>query len=119
MQLVSDPPAQASEPLHPKEDAISQQDDVDMSSDEPASSSYVCVPPSHLVARFYPTPSSRKRTSASSSRRSSISSLHSHHSNRSAHGGPQSTHIAQHLRRASIIESRKARLADRAAHAEK
>ena len=36
----------------------------------------------------------------------------------SAHGGPQSTHIAQHLRRASIIESRKARLAERAAHAE-
>lgn len=36
----------------------------------------------------------------------------------SCHGGPYSTHIAQHLRRASIIENRKARLAERAAHAE-
>jgi hypothetical protein len=34
-------------------------------------------------------------------------------------GGPQSKYIAQHLRRASILEDRKARLADRAAHAEK
>lgn len=44
--------------------------------------------------------------------------MSSRHSNLSAHGGPQSNHVAQHLRRASIIESRKARLADRAAHAE-
>ena len=44
--------------------------------------------------------------------------MQSHHSNVSCHGGPRSTHIAQHLRRASIIESRKQRLADRAAHAE-
>ena len=45
----------------------------------------------------------------------------SHHSSRSArsgHGRPHSTHIAQHLRRASIIESRKAKAADRNAHAE-
>ena len=48
-----------------------------------------------------------------------MSSLHSSRSARSCHGGMYSTHIAQHLRRASIIESRKARLADRAAHAEK
>ena len=38
---------------------------------------------------------------------------------RSAHGGPQSTHIAQHLRRASILQSRKDKAADRNAHAEK
>ena len=76
------------------------------------------TPPPHLAARFYRNTSSRRRTSAHSSRRSSLSSIHSHHSSVSCHGGPRSTHIAQHLRRASIIESRKARLADRAAHAE-
>lgn len=48
-----------------------------------------------------------------------MSSRHSHQSVLSAHAGPQSNHVAQHLRRMSIIESRKARLADRAAHAEK
>ena len=48
-----------------------------------------------------------------------MSSHHSSRSARSAHGGPQSSHIAQHLRRASIIESRKAKAADRNAHAEK
>ena len=45
----------------------------------------------------------------------------SHHSSRSArsgHGKPQSNHIAQHLRRNSILESRKAKAADRNAHAE-
>ena len=48
-----------------------------------------------------------------------MSSHHSSRSARSAHGGPQSTHIAQHLRRASIIQSRKDKAADRNAHAEK
>ncbi|KAI1612700.1 T-complex protein 11-domain-containing protein [Exophiala viscosa] len=75
-------------------------------------------PPPRLAARFYRKSSARRKTSANSSRRSSISSIQSHSSTRSSHGGPHSTHIAQHLRRASIIESRKARLADRAAHAE-
>ncbi|KAL8942648.1 MAG: hypothetical protein Q9211_001294 [Gyalolechia sp. 1 TL-2023] len=75
-------------------------------------------PPAHLAARFYKSSSYRRKTSAASSRRNSLSSHHSSKSSRSAHGGPQSTHVAQHLRRASIIESRKARLADRAAHAE-
>jgi hypothetical protein len=75
--------------------------------------------PPHIAARFYRKSGGARRASAASSRRSSISSLHSHHSNVSAHGGPQSDHDAQYLRRASIIESRKARLADRAAHAEK
>ena len=73
-------------------------------------------PPPRIAARFS---RSAHRKSATSSRRNSISSLHSGRSNRSCHGGIYSTHIAQHLRRASIIESRKARLADRAAHAEK
>ncbi|KAL9004873.1 MAG: hypothetical protein Q9188_002334 [Gyalolechia gomerana] len=78
----------------------------------------VHAPPAHLAARFYKSSSYRRKTSAASSRRNSLSSHHSSKSSRSAHGGPQSTHIAQHLRRASIIENRKARLADRAAHAE-
>ena len=88
-----------------------------MSSDgEPSA---ICPPPPHIAARFYRSTSTRRKSSAASSRRNSITSLHSNRSNRSAHGGPYSTHIAQHLRRASIIESRKARLADKAAHAEK
>ena len=73
----------------------------------------------HIAARFYRRSASARRASDKLSRRGSVSSIHSHHSNTSAHGGPQSDHVAQHLRRASILESRKARLADRAAHAEK
>ncbi|PQE07483.1 IQ calmodulin-binding domain-containing family protein [Rutstroemia sp. NJR-2017a BBW] len=75
------------------------------------------TPPPRIAARFYRPTNNRRKSSAASSRRNSISSAHSHTSSR--HGGPQSNHIAQHLRRASILEDRKARLADRAAHAEK
>ena len=71
--------------------------------------------PPHIAARFYRKSSKSRRSS--SSRRSSISSLHSH-SNASS-SSPSADHIAQHLRRTSILESRKARLADRAIHAEK
>lgn len=78
----------------------------------------LATPPARVAARLQRRSSSRRRSSAHSSRRSSISSLHSRASTPSCHGGPFSTHIAQHLRRASIIESRKARLAERAAHAE-
>ena len=74
------------------------------------------LPPPRIAARFN---RASNRKSAGSSRRNSVSSLHSNRSNRATHGGVQSAHIAQHLRRASIIESRKARLADKAAHAEK
>ena len=79
------------------------------------------LPPPRLVARFSrsTTSAARRKSSAASSRRSSMSSHHSSKSALSAHGGPQSTHIAQHLRRASLLESRKARLAEKAAHAEK
>ncbi|KAJ5909144.1 hypothetical protein N7495_001826 [Penicillium taxi] len=87
--------------------------DVEMIS-EPAPP--LTLPP-HIAARF--SHNKVRRSSAASSRRSSISSLHSHHSNASSHGAPSADHIAQHLRRTSIIESRKARLADRALHAEK
>ena len=74
--------------------------------------------PPHIADRFYRSKNSRRKSSAPSSRRSSLSSHHSSRSALSAHGGPRSSHIAQHLRRASILETRKARLADRAAHAE-
>ncbi|KAL8938168.1 MAG: hypothetical protein Q9216_004045 [Gyalolechia sp. 2 TL-2023] len=93
---------------------MEENQDLMMSSDNDT----IHAPPAHLAARFYKSSSYRRKTSAASSRRNSLSSHHSSKSSRSAHGGPQSTHIAQHLRRASIIESRKARLADRAAHAE-
>ena len=73
-------------------------------------------PPPHIAARLNRRTA---RKSASSSRRNSVTSLHSNRSNRSCHGRAHNTHVAQHLRRASIIESRKARLADRAAYAEK
>ena len=89
-----------------------------MASDD---SAQVFPPPPRIAARFYRPSKARRRSSAASSRRNSISSAHSHHSHHSHHSyhGPHSSHIAQHLRRASILESRKARLADRAAHAEK
>ncbi|EME44756.1 hypothetical protein DOTSEDRAFT_72266 [Dothistroma septosporum NZE10] len=79
------------------------------------------APPAHIAARFYRSALTRRKSSAASSRRNSLSSAQSHTSSRShrrSSTGCQSTYIAQHLRRASIIESRKARLADRAAHAE-
>ncbi|KAI9820572.1 MAG: hypothetical protein M1826_000875 [Phylliscum demangeonii] len=91
-----------------------------------------CTPPPRLAARFYrPTTSkavgSRRRSSAASSRRNSMtSSTHSHHSHPSssspaaaASTSCDAAHRAQDLRRASILETRRARLADRAAHAEK
>ncbi|CAI7582729.1 unnamed protein product [Penicillium glandicola] len=90
--------------------------DVEMLSEEPALP--LTLPP-HIAARFYRKSNKVRRSSAASSRRSSVSSLHSHHSNASSNGSPSADHIAQHLRRTSILESRKARLADRALHAEK
>ena len=82
--------------------------------------------PPHIAARFYKPATNRRKSSAASSRRNSISSAHSHQShlsnlssNRAYSRGEQSNHVAQHLRRASILSERKARLADRAAHAEK
>lgn len=82
----------------------------------------VYTPPPHLAARFYRPSQARRKGSAASSRRNSISSAHSRCS--SIHHPPsresdQSKYVAQHLRRASFLEDRRARLADRAAHAEK
>ncbi|KAH0598236.1 hypothetical protein MHUMG1_03530 [Metarhizium humberi] len=83
----------------------------------------IYTPPPRVAARFYRPSQARRRDSAASSRRNSISSAHSRCS--SLHHGPsrndndQSKYVAQHLRRASFLEDRRARLADRAAHAEK
>ncbi|KAL8945540.1 MAG: hypothetical protein Q9183_008055, partial [Haloplaca sp. 2 TL-2023] len=99
------------EALHPS--IAEEPQDLIMSSETDT----VPVPPARLASRFSKA-SIRRKSSAASSRRNSLTSHHSSRSSRSAHGGPHSTHIAQHLRRASIIETRKARLADRAAHAE-
>ncbi|KAL6247907.1 hypothetical protein RBB50_005255 [Rhinocladiella similis] len=99
------------------EPATPESQDIDMQLASDSDQTYP-EPPPRLAARFCRKTSARRKSSANSSRRSSLSSIHSHTSNRSSHSGPASTHVAQHLRRASIIESRKARLADRAAHAE-
>jgi len=119
-RLSSDPGAEPTGSLHANTTDMSEDHDLIMSSDGETPQLY--APPPHIAARFYRPTNNRRKSSAASSRRNSISSLHSHHShhsNRSSHGGPQSSHLAQHLRRASIIETRKTRLADRAAHAEK
>ncbi|KAL2205775.1 IQ calmodulin-binding motif domain protein [Sarocladium strictum] len=88
----------------------------------------IYTPPPHIAARFYRPSHARRRDSAASSRsrRESISSAHSHSRCSSIQPGThrntaeeQSKHVAQHLRRASFLEDRRARLADRAAHAEK
>ena len=85
-----------------------------------ASDTTLMLPP-RLAARFTrgpPKPSSRK--SCASSRRSSVSSRSARHHHHHRHGGAGAApaSVAQHLRRASILESRRARLASRAAHAE-
>lgn len=94
--------------------------DLDLITEE-ANDHRIHTPPPRIAARFYRPTANRRKDSAASSRRNSVSSAHSHQSHVSSRtpGGPQSTYIAQHLRRASILEDRKARLADRAAHAEK
>jgi len=94
-----------------------------MELDEGEENTKVYPPPPHIAARLFyrPMNQTRRKESAASSRRNSISSVHSRssHGCKPLSGGPQSKYVAQHLRRASILEDRKARLADRAAHAEK
>lgn len=100
--------------MHP---TISEEgQDLSMSSDGEGRGPY--QPPPHIAARIFKTVASRRKSSAASSRRNSLTSHHSSRSARSGHGRPPSNHVAQHLRRASIIESRKAKAADRNAHAE-
>ncbi|KAI2790436.1 hypothetical protein POX_d05949 [Penicillium oxalicum] len=107
-------PDMGTTPLSPA--LLAESDDIEMTSHDPAPP--LTLPP-HIAARFYRRNSKIRRSSAASSRRSSVSSLHSHHSNVLSNSPSSEDHIAQHLRRNSIIESRKARLADRALHAEK
>lgn len=97
-------------------DDIPEEPDMILSDNEGESQSF--APPPRIAARFYRHSNNRRKSSAASSRRNSLSSTHSHTSNRSFRANCQSHHVAQHLRRASILETRKARLADRAAHAE-
>ncbi|KAK7418689.1 hypothetical protein QQZ08_011164 [Neonectria magnoliae] len=90
--------------------------------DDDGQDTRIYTPPPRIAARFYRPSTARRRDSAASSRRNSISSAQSRCSSiqLAAHrDGEQSKHVAQHLRRASFLEDRKARLADRAAHAEK
>ncbi|KAF2704760.1 hypothetical protein K504DRAFT_364859, partial [Pleomassaria siparia CBS 279.74] len=104
--------------LPPTHDDIPEEPDM-LLSDDDAQNSQAFVPPPRIAARFYRPSNSLRKSSAASSRRNSISSTQSHQSNRSHRASScQSHHVAQHLRRTSILESRKARLADRAAHAE-
>ena len=102
--------------LRGNNDDIPEEPDMILSSDAENGESF--APPPRIAARFYRHSANRRKSSAASSRRNSISSTHSHTSNRSFRNNCQSHQVAQHLRRASILEDRKARLADRAAHAE-
>jgi hypothetical protein len=82
----------------------------------------IFTPPPRIAARFYRPSQARRRDSAASSRRNSISSAHSRCSSiqpSSRRDGDQSKYVAQHVRRTNFLEDRRARLADRAAHAEK
>ncbi|KAI4759569.1 Tcp11-domain-containing protein [Aureobasidium sp. EXF-3400] len=117
-QISSDLPDYDDQAIIAEEDDFETTSMVIMSDD----AGQVCAPPARIAARFYRDPKSRQyKSSAASSRRNSLSSIQSHTSTRSLRRSSscQSNYIAQHLRRASIIEARKARLADRAAHAEK
>ncbi|KAF1839145.1 hypothetical protein BDW02DRAFT_229032 [Decorospora gaudefroyi] len=116
MSLADSDLSLASSQLQRENDDIPEEPDMVLSSD--AENGQTCAPPPRIAARFYRHASTRRKTSATSSRRNSLSSTHSHTSNRSFRNSCQSHHVAQHLRRASILEDRKARLADRAAHAE-
>ncbi|CAO2658782.1 Nn.00g065050.m01.CDS01 [Neocucurbitaria sp. VM-36] len=116
MSLTDSEVELASSQLQRENDDIPEEPDMILSSDVENGQTF--APPPRIAARFYRHANNRRKSSATSSRRNSLSSTHSHTSNRSFRNSCQSHHIAQHLRRASILEDRKARLADRAAHAE-
>jgi hypothetical protein len=117
MSLTDSEIEMVSTQLQRENEDIPEEDDMILSDDD-AGCSQPFAPPPRIAARFYRQQNNRRKSSAASSRRNSLSSTHSHTSNRSYRNTCQSHHIAQHLRRASILETRKARLADRAAHAE-
>ncbi|RKU41364.1 hypothetical protein DL546_002775 [Coniochaeta pulveracea] len=121
------PDAPATEPLleiaMPTAEQSMIHDNIGTDEEHVDSSLRIYTPPPHIASRLFlrPTNQTRRKDSAASSRRNSISSAQSRSSHGASirHDGPQSKYVAQHLRRASILEDRKARLADRAAHAEK
>ncbi|KAI0161525.1 T-complex protein 11-domain-containing protein [Xylariaceae sp. FL1272] len=116
---LTDPSRNIEESIGSPDRALPDPDaDLDMTFSEDDSNPRIYTPPPHIAARFYRPTQGRRRESAASSRRNSIASSRSSHGF-SHHGGPQSKYIAQQMRRASILEERKTRLADRAAHAEK
>ncbi|KAF2399076.1 hypothetical protein EJ06DRAFT_522639 [Trichodelitschia bisporula] len=111
------PPQQVQLPSLPPNDDIPEEcEDLTVSD----SAGHAFAPPARIAARFYRPPNHRRKSlsSAASSRRNSMSSVHSQLSNSSYRAACRSNHVAQYLRRASILESRKARLAAREAHAE-
>ncbi|KAH7094611.1 T-complex protein 11-domain-containing protein [Paraphoma chrysanthemicola] len=116
MSLTDSEVDMVSAQLQRENDDIPEEPDMVLSDD--AGNGQPSAPPPRIAARFYRHSNNRRKSSAASSRRNSLSSTHSHTSNRSYRNSCQSHHIAQHLRRTSILETRKARLADRAAHAE-
>jgi hypothetical protein len=96
------------------DDIPEENDDLTISDD----AGHTYAPPARIAARFYRPTAVRRKSSAASSRRNSLTSNHSQISNSSYRAACRNNHVAQYLRRASIIESRKARLAAREAHAE-
>jgi hypothetical protein len=105
----------------PEVDLSDMHDDIpeeaeDLTISDDAGHTY--APPARIAARFHRPAAIRRKSSAASSRRNSLTSNHSQLSNSSYRAACRNNHVAQYLRRASIIESRKARLAAREAHAE-
>jgi hypothetical protein len=112
--------AEQESPL-PQVDLTDLHDDIpeeaeDLTISDDAGHTY--APPARIAARFYRPAAVRRKSSAASSRRNSLTSNHSQMSNSSYRAACRNNHVAQYLRRASIIEGRKARLAAREAHAE-
>src|SRR5690349_20404504 len=91
----------------PNDDIPEESEDMNFSDDNQA----VLSPPARIAARFYRPSMTRRKSSATSSRRNSLTSNHSQLSNSSYRQACRNNHVAQYLRRASIIESRKNRLA--------
>lgn len=113
-EMHSEPPTDND--YHPANDDIPEETEEGMTVSDENGHSYAT--PARIAARFYRRSAARRKSSAASSRRNSLSSTHSLQSNSSYAQARRSNHVAQYLRRASIIQSRKDRLAAREAHAE-
>jgi hypothetical protein len=100
--------------LEPNDDIPEEDEDLTIS--DTADTTF--APPERIAARFYRPSVIRRKSSATSSRRNSLTSNHSQISNSSYRQACRNNHVAQYLRRASILEGRKQRLQAREAHAE-